>query len=1383
LAVSLVLLALLCPSLWAGGKKQIETVTAEGEEIWQHDYNIRSRRKGQYNYIVRVRDRGGNEGVVGPVNLKINPVSGLSEARIVYPANNAIIRESLDILGLAAGNYGVGRVMLRLDNLDWREVSGTEYWSRMFDFTGVEDGKHSFSVQAFDSRDVPGPIQKINFTLDTTAPAINMTSHKVGDVVGGNVSFRGTVSDPNGITSAEYSTDGVNFKSLPGRKRGAATLDFSISMATKKVADGPLVIYLRALDTTGISTEFPCLFFVDNRGPVLDVYSPAQGEDVYGTFVLSGYAYDSIGIENLYYEWGKVRESIPLRPGDPYWAVPLDMVKGSANAIKLTAVDKVGNTSTATVRLEDRRKAKVPTLVIEYPTTTAELNSLPVDASIYGYIDAEVEGHAVIVEGIGEVEARSSFRIGPEMIPMGRGNLRLTPVAFDGTRGSTVSIRYTKLAVSRQADSSITVATPGKYSWLYGTSFILNGRVSPPDSRLEYRLTPHENWRAIYTDTGGVFNEEISLTDRPHGPVHLELRTGSSGATNASVYHPFNRAVTRPEVRFLSPPKERGMVYGNKTVIGTIDNAVPIRGVAYSLDRVNFQDIPFTYRYGKAWFTYICDFDALHVEDGQLFFRIIDAGDAVVEAQPFYEINPSPPLPTLIVSTPGDDVVITSPFEISGVAFDDVGISSIYWRILGPKRGSVSSGPAGEWARELAFAYEQNPNVPFRRLMTDQSFVIPVDFSMIADGEYVLEIYASGTYGARSETISRTIKISTQPPDNRIIYPSIDRYNNHAILVKGYASDANGVAEIILSMDNGVTWQDVPLGNDGLWEIPLNTVVYKDGIYSALIYTVDNYGITTFSNAMINIDNTPPELYISSPVNGQHVGTIMPISGRVSDNIQLKNLDFQIISAANPRLRYNVDIPPQLVMLENVDLSIFPQGEYIIRVVATDLADNESIVSRNIIYDADDNAAQVAIFTPQPGESHTGPINVAGIVSGTVLPESVRVLLDGRLLTLTYVDRYGVFKYQIPETMLTEETAYRLSVSYDSKTNRTITSPIQTVYYNPFGTALLIDSHHDGDVITDRPWLSGRAWFKAPPPEDRRKGYSRKDLAAMKVSYIEVSFDNGRSFRKAKGKDKWKYRLETSLLPAGPQPVLVRAKFANGDEALRRILLTVDTTAPQVDAVAPIENTVHRNNMLVFGTASDNYALDNVAVSLRPHSKFWYSVPGPLQGLYFDVKAFGATDFDVGLGISLFDNAVRLQGQFGIAPADGVSNLFQSGGRFTGYVAGVKLLANVFYLPLRYLFGPDWGFYSINFAVGANFSWFSMSEWEGSLPRDPLYMGAIVAQLDIANIDMQFFYPKWKYFRRFALYLEPEVWFASTDVEDADKVLFRMTVGLRLNWF
>jgi len=1390
------LLAFCGPALWAGGwKDQIETVTAEGGEVWDNDYDVTERKKGIYNFIVYARDRAGNESISGPFNVKVDPHSGLPIARVLYPLNNAIIRQNINVLGVASGRYGVGRVTARMDDGEYTDVTGTEYWNQLLNFATIPDGKHTIYVQATDSKGVLGPEQKLSFILDTSAPQIDLLSHHIGDIITGTVNIKGQTTDPNGIASIEYSEDGLKFNSLTsGRKSGASkTLGFTLSINTKKLEDGPLVYYLRVVDTTGVATIKPYLFFVSNKGPELEVYTPAPGEDVYGAFLLSGRAYDKIGLSALYYDWGRVRESIEMRSGDPFWAVPLNFAKDSAKSIKVTAVDKVGNSVSVTVKMDDRRKVKVPVLVIDYPPQDLLpelLRGMPADMAIYGHIAPGVDPGAVALKGFNNVEALSGFRIDPSMILPGKSaqTLKLTPVDANGVRGAVTNVRYLKRESSIRDETRVNITTPVKNSWLSGSSFVLRGNVpASSNAQLEYRLDPRDNWQALRMDLSGGFFAEVNMSGRTQGPVHLELRTVQYGEQKYPVYHPFNWAADVPTVKIIAPTGQHSTVYGSKTVTGVIEHTVPIQRVTASIDGRNFANVPFTARHGKAWFEYFCDFYTLEYQNGRLVFYVIDAGGAEYEVFPEYTIDPNPPIPVLIVNTPVDQEVITAPFDISGLAYYDVDIAAVYWRILGPTMESLSRGPAGDYARRRAAIYEANPDVPFRQLLTSQNFQIPIDFTMITDGEYVLEVYAADLYGMQSEVISRTLKVSTASPETEVRWPIITRYNQKAIMVRGISSDANSIESVILSMDNGNTYQTVNLNPDGSWDLALNTAAYTDGVYSALIQTTDKYGIMTFSNAMVNIDNTAPELYLTAPSNGQHVGTNMQLMGRVADNITLKSLSYQVISAENPRYRRLINAEMGQVIFDTINLSGFPRGAYILRVVAVDLADNETLISRKFFYDPRDDNAQIAIFNPLPGEIHAGPIHIVGIVSGSFQPTEVRLMMNGSLLANVPVERYGIFRYDIPDLLLGDEGEYRISASYNAEGGAVITSPEHAVFYSAYGPILQIESHQDGDVITERPWLTGHAWIAVPPlPEDApplTRNERSEQKAAHKVRNVMVSYDNGRIFHATEGDDEWKVRLETSELPRGPQPVLVRAVFANGDEAVRRIMLNVDTTLPQVETVSPPEDSVHRDNIHVFGTASDNYELADVEIKLRPHDKFFYSVPGAIKGMYFDIKGLGATYFDVGLGLSFFNDNVRLQFQFGIAPDDGINYSIPvvdipvaEGGRFVGYVYGVKLLANIYHLPFAYLFGLDWAFYSMNFALGANFSYFTMDDW-----RTPKFMGAIMGQWDIANINFQYFRPNWRYFRNYALYLEPELWFISSDV--AAEMKFRMTIGMRINWF
>jgi len=1191
-----VILAVTGSVAWAGGRGQVETVTAEGDETWRHGFNIKGRKKGTYNYIVNAQDHAGNEAVSGPFNIKIDPNSGLPAVRVIYPENGFVVRQNINVLGTASGYFGVNSVSVRLDNGKPLVAEGREYWNCMIDFKGVPDGKHTLFFNATDANGTVGPELKVDFILDTGPPKIEMLSHKTGDTIAANVNVRMSAGDPNGIRTVEISEDGKNYSRLKFKRRGGS-VDFDIPVRLRGIPDGAKVFYARVTDATGTAAVKPVMFNIKSDIPALDIYTPVPGESISELFMLSGRAYSRAGIERLSYEWGSVKGNISLRANDPYWSVPLKVAKNSAGNIKVTLKDKAGKTVSVSRRLENLRR----------------------------------DGEA----------------------------------------------------------------------------------------------------------------------DQP-------------GRTN---------------IQFVFPAKNE-VVRGSKTVMGFIEHPMPISSIAFTLNGWSFEELPFISRKGKAWFSYLCDFAALSESKGKLSFRITDTAGAVFNTGPEYTIGIDGPVPIIVLNTPLEDEVISGAFEISGLASGNAAIQSVHWRFLGPKLESITKGPAGKEAAEAARAFMANPNVPFQEASAKNNFSVPVDFTMIGDGEYICEVYVTDRNNVKSDTISRTIKVSTSAPVTRIITPPITRYNSNVILARGFTADANGLNKISVSMDRGLTWQDVNIKDDGTWEIPLNTAIYTDRVYSAYIRAEDRYGIVSFSNAMINIDNNPPQVVITSPASGQYVGTNLPIIGRIADNIELKSLQFQVISVVNPNNRKVIDVPPKQVIFETVNLEGFRAGEYIVRVISKDLADNETVLSRKIFYDPYDIDAQIAIYSPLPGEEHTGPVYVAGLVTGTSLPETVQLMLDGKDFKELKVDRFGVFRYDISEAELGTEGPHKIYAHYKSERGRTVASANHTVYYSHYGPILLIDSHRDGDVITDRPWLKGQAMFMRPPHPDGR-AYNRAEISQFAVRMVEVSYDNGRTFKQALGKGDWKWRLEPLDLPPGTRPVVVRAKFENGEEAVRRVLLFMDVENPDVEAVSPKAKSVHRDEIQIFGAASDNLELTDVNVSLRPYDKFWYSVPAAIRGLYIDVKTLGATYFDVGVGISLFDDNVRLQGQFGIAPPQGAYSFIEEGGRYVGTVLGIKLLANIFTLPFDGLFKDrDWIFYKMKFAVGANFSWFEMDNW-----RSSLYMGAVVAQIDLANVDMKYIYPNWKYFHIMSLYVQPEVWFASTDAINVPKIIPRVCIGLRINVF
>jgi hypothetical protein len=1375
-------------AVFAGGGRQIVTEIADGIDIWQQEFDVSGRKKGTYNIIITARDAAGNEGISGPFNLKVDPMAGLPEARVIYPEKGQIIREDVSIVGVAAARYGVKQVLVKIDNGDYEDLGGSEYWSLFLNALDLGEGKHTIYVKAVDNQDIVGPEAQVNFVLDILPPDIQLINHQIGDLIAGKVSVRGRVHDDNGIESLALSLDGEKFSKLSlSKKRGDDGRFFQFPINTKKQEDGPLICYIRATNKTGSSVIRPYLFFVNNFPPQIEIISPKPGEDLYGRTQVTGRISTGVGLTEFYYEWAGERADIPLRPGDPFWSVtvPISMANNRAIPFRITAVDKSGNTTTIAQRFQDLRRNRTPTLVIDYPPMPSGLNRMELEADqpIYGHILPGFFPYAIIIEGeIEYVMAQPSFRIDPLMIPEGRNNMRLWAIDEEDVTGQVFTLRINKAALPEGveiSESPIDITTPEEYSW-FSDTVTVRGAVSgySSDTVLEYRLSWNDNWRPISVNRTGSFTAQISLAELPEGAVPMEFRTVRNGEPDYPVYWPVNKFVTKPVIQFLSPMEEYGDIHGEVTTTGIVDYFVPLRDISYSIDGFTYERMEFIAKYGRAWFNESIDYTALNTSRQKLVIRAVDRAGNRVEASPDYTFDNSTDFPTLIVNSPVDGEVITGDFDISGLAFDDDGEVMIGWRLLSPWNpwDSVEETIRG------------NRHVEFNRVEIEQNFLFPITLYEVRDGENILQIYAEDMYGVRSEVIQRVFKVSTMAPVTLVSEPAMDIWNRGNVLVHGTAFDLNGIAELLVSMDNGISYQMATFVSSQVeastWHINLNTQAYADGVYSMLIRTIDKYGVSSFSNGIINIDNTPPTIDLGSPLNGDRIGVILPITGQVYDNIDFTRIAIQLVNIENPNLQRSFELPRRFVIMESMDVSVFPDGDYTLTVLAYDQADNETSIVRNFNILKARAASEIALVNPLPGITHHGPIIVSGKITGAVIPEFVTLMLNKRSYAAIEVNRYGIFRLELPGDAITTEEPVVFSAFFLTPSGEEIVSFENRVkVIGDHGPIIMIDSHNDGDVITRRPYISGRAFYiPSPEPvtqeEDEAAPDSRKSRrgndAPPTVKKVELSLDNGRSFVPTDGKEKWKFRLEAAQLERGTLPVIIKATFSDDSVAVRRILLVVDTRPPVVNTIGPPENSSHRTSVQVYGSAGDDFDMDLVEVKLRPGDKAFYAVPGFIQGLYFDGSFLGGLMYSVGMGLTFFDDNVKVQ--FNASQAS-------PGTRYSGWAFGGKILANVYTKNLGEWFGPDWEFYTTSLVIGAHFTYFYGMQAEG---ETPVVMGQLLGQWEIIKADMSYLFPKWKYFKSISLYTEPGIWFAPSDVDDQEaawRIKFTVGFGARISLF
>ena len=984
-------------------------------------------------------------------------------------------------------------------------------------------------------------------------------------------------------------------------------------------------------------------------------------------------------------------------------------------------------------------------------------NERPLSAFVVGAEIAEArleppaEGFAVSVEG-------SNVLVIPEA-PGRAEDVALVVETEEGAllRSDTLDLLYDI------APPTLEIVAPEQESWVSGE---VNLQVSAADEleglTVEYALgdgafTPIEAGTEGYTATLPEPAEE--------GAVHITVRATDGAGNRTVLARSYVYDATPPEITALAPTTETP-VNGTITVVGVATDAAPLTEVRWSADGAEYE----TLEPGR-FFSFIVDLtqyvetpaeeepaaepETETAEEEQEspdeetespepeepraerpIIEVVDRAGNVGRLEMSFPLAVEEDRPTVVIQLPPPESVQREDFVISGTVFDDDGVADIEARVDDGEYESIGSG---------------------------DTFSFPISIEELGDNEHTVTIRATDLGGVVSESESVTFFISLSNPLGSVVFPELAEPVRGQVLMTGTASDPNGIESVRLSFDNGNTFvRALPGDEEGFesWQYPLESAVLKDGLHAVQLEVTDGYGTTSLLASLITIDNAPPEVRLDLPEDGEPYYETLLLSGRVRDNERLATVEATVTPRGDQEAE-PLTVPIELlaggVLRQEIDVTSLPSGNYDVTVTAWDESENRRSQSRNVtVLSSLDGEERVEIYSPFPGDEISGTAVVEGRLFSFREISQVIVRLDGATMGTAELSPEGFFSYRIGAEALSPGE-HTISVAGEATEGENLESEEASFSYLEFGPWVTVDSHRTGAAVSERPTLSGTAGYTFPPPEGVEEGSReyRRAIEAYEIAFVEVSIDDGATWDRASGDEEWDYRIETADVPDGWLPVLVRITAENGERAYRRLQVLLDTQPPLVTLDTPRDSARFNDVLLAAGSAEDTNNLVGVEAILRQGSLSRYEVPEFIQGLYGDVHVLGASNWDVGLGLSFFDDNVKLQGQLGYAPP----------GRFSGLVVGGKLLANVARFPFSYWFGPDFDFLSASVALGANFSYFSV---EG------LVLGGIVGQLEFPIIHNE----SWRMFNQYSLYTEAQLWFISSDIQGGTET--KLSFGLRV---
>jgi len=433
--------------------------------------------------------------------------------------------------------------------------------------------------------------------------------------------------------------------------------------------------------------------------------------------------------------------------------------------------------------------------------------------------------------------------------------------------------------------------------------------------------------------------------------IHLLAATAIDSAGNAHVCTPLELTVdnTPPDVYFLNPTDS-----GSESYSGTISvdvhasDDILARGsgvstIEYFLD--GSVDPAFT---GDAEHSSF-QLDTTLLEDNFHYLKVEveDRCGHSTDTQISFLTDNTPPVisitsPPAVTSPPGGSYI--SGNILVDATLDDGAANS--WgavhAVLSMDGATVVSAPA---------AYDTEDDV-FRA-----SF--PVNTWDYEEGAHTIRMTGIDLSG-NSAYDEITCTIDNTPPTAEIISPGDGYLAGGIIRIETRVSDNFGISGTIFTIDD--TRKELDAGSCE-WD----SSAVSDGVHSLLLETVDLAGNPGVHGIEVTVDNTPPELEISSP-SGHRVRDMVMIVADVSDENGVGAVDFiidgsTVFSDAEEPFEYEWNTTG------------YDDGDHEVELLAEDLAGNT--ISRIITTEVDNyNPLFVTIDSPSRGDYLRGAVDV-----------------------------------------------------------------------------------------------------------------------------------------------------------------------------------------------------------------------------------------------------------------------------------------------------------------------------------------------------------------------------------------------------------------------
>ncbi|HWB39097.1 MAG TPA: Ig-like domain-containing protein [Candidatus Saccharimonadales bacterium] len=1018
----------------------------------------------------------------------------------------------------------------------------------------LSDGTYYWRVRATRSNTATSAFSTArSFTVDTSAPTVNITSPSNNALVSGNgVSVGYSVSD-NDLSSYSLTMDGITVQS------GTANGSYTYSLNTTLFSDGSHTLVATGIDAASNTTQSTVNITIDNTAPNIAITNLGSGDIVSGNSVkvkglasdaTSGLASSQVNVA-LYPVVAGVCSAVASTSqiasvgGNGHWNATFDSTALTDGQYCVTASgsDVAGNPASDTVNyiVVDNTK---PVVNISSPIDgTTVKQTVSVNGSVSDATSGVATSGYTITNASSTVVATSAAPFSWDTTAVADGVYTVTLSATDnaGNQAST--------SVSVTVDNTAPVVTVDQQGTVTGDNTpTLTGTVDDNNATVKVKINGN-----VYTATvgGGVWSVTVPNIDHlSDGNYNIGVKatdevanfSTATGSIVIDVHAPGTPTILTPLLQTANSTPTISWLPGLNITHPVVTYTVEVA------DNSGFSS-PTTYT------TTSLSQVSNPLADGTYYARVMgtDALGGTSSWSNTRQFTVDTTAPTVSITSPSDGDYVHGTITASGLASDSgTGLLGYSWKVKDSSNNTVLSDPHFGSVSDLTW-----------------------DTTTVADGDYTI------TLTAADQVLNSDHDTITVHVDNTAPVVTVDQQstftNDTTPTISGTASDDN-LDTVDVTVTGGAytrTYSNVTV-TGGVWSFD-SADVLADGNYTVSATATDLAGNSSSAAGSFTVDANPPTVpTVNGPANG------------IYTNNDLVNFSWNASTGPNTPLSYEIQIDndgsftaPSVDQTQSGTsyLTTLSDGYYCFHVQAIDNLGGQSGYSGTNCFTVDTTDPTVNITNPSNGDYINGSVHVKFNVNDLNLND-YKLSVDGN--NVKTGSNNGNHTYDLDTTALSDGS-------------HTITLKARDLAGNKASTSITVTVDNTApDAYFTHPnngkYVNGTINVKYYVNDTNLEGYK----LFLDGSKVDQGTGNGNEV----------YSFDTTTVSDGTHTFTLVAKDLAGNKTTATLDLIVDNTAPTAGFTwpTPSDGAWLNNDFGVGFWAHDNISLKHVKVTLIDHN-------------------------------------------------------------------------------------------------------------------------------------------------------------------------------------